>query len=293
MEIRTILKQSKKRKSWSQIAAARLFSIAALATAAGSAYAADLPSRMPPPVLPAPVPAFTWTGFYLGANAGFGVDHFAFPFAVNAPSYFEGRSGITAVGGIIGVQAGFNYQIQSDIFQLPLTNVVLGVEIDNDWSSIRGHSTVSSPLPGGAVGAASFGSKFLNFGTLRGRVGYAFGRFLPYFTAGLTYGTTNTYYTAATSDPYFSSASTTVTRTGIAPHVGVVGIGLEYGLSNNVTIKAEYLYEFINARTMVFNTSSTTSVQFLTRTMYHVGRVGLNYKFDWFSPSAPPVLAKY
>ena len=41
----------------------------------GSAYAADLAPTTSPPVYMTPVPIFTWTGFYIGANAGaaFGV----------------------------------------------------------------------------------------------------------------------------------------------------------------------------------------------------------------------------
>jgi outer membrane immunogenic protein len=58
-------------------------------------------------------------------------------------------------------------------------------------------------------------------------------------------------------------------------------------------VKAEYLYVFINARWAVFNPGDGSSIQFNTRTMYHVARVGLNYKFDWLSPLAAPIAAKY
>src|SRR6185436_15434663 len=53
-----------------------LLSIAVLAgmgagTLASAALAADLPRRVAPPVYsPPPLPAFTWTGFYIGVNAG-------------------------------------------------------------------------------------------------------------------------------------------------------------------------------------------------------------------------------
>ena len=49
---------------------ALLLSTVALATLAGSAFAADLPSRKEAPVYIAPAPAFSWTGFYIGGDIG-------------------------------------------------------------------------------------------------------------------------------------------------------------------------------------------------------------------------------
>jgi outer membrane immunogenic protein len=53
------------------------------------------------------------------------------------------------------------------------------------------------------------------------------------------------------------------------------------------------LYDFINARPVVFNQVPGSSIQFNTRTMYHIARIGLNYHFDWLSPPATPIVAKY
>ncbi|WP_051335430.1 outer membrane protein [Methylocapsa acidiphila] len=273
------------------VAVSTLAAAASLALcAAGTGHAADLPSRVSEPVFtpPPPPPAFSWTGFYAGVNVGYGIDHFAFPYIVTSGDFnatFQGRSGITASGPLGGVQVGFNYQ-------LPF-GVVLGVEVDNAWSGIRGQTTVNGVLVGGdRYGSATFGSKFLDFATARGRIGYAFDRFMVYFTGGATLGSVNTYYSAATGAPFYASGSSTSTRSGLLPHVGVVGIGGEYAVTNNITVKAEYLYDFINARNTNFSTPAG-AVNFGTRTMYHIGRVGLNYKFDWLSPSATPVVAKY
>jgi opacity protein-like surface antigen len=46
-----------------------LASVSAIALA-GTAFAADLPLRAPPPVYVPPPPVMTWTGFYVGINAG-------------------------------------------------------------------------------------------------------------------------------------------------------------------------------------------------------------------------------
>lgn len=260
-----------------------------LAAAAGSSYAADLPSKTNAPVFapPAPPPAYDWTGFYVGVNVGYGLDHFAFPYIMGSGgpgTVFQGRTGITASGPLGGVQAGFNYQFPFGL--------VLGVEVDNDWSGIRGQTTVNGATVSGGVGSATFGSKFLDFATARGRIGYALDRFMIYFTGGATVGSVNTYYSAATTAPFFASGSSTATRSGLLPHVGVIGIGAEYAIAKNLTVKAEYLYDFINARNTSYNTPAGT-VNFGTRTMYHIARVGLNYKFDWLSPAPAPIVAKY
>ena len=277
---------SRQRHSGSFIAG--LLSLGALAAADGAARAADLPSTTQAPVFEPPSPAeFSWTGFYLGVHAGGGVDHFAFPFAILVPGgdSFHGTNGITSVGPIGGLQAGFNYE-------LPFFHIVAGVEIDNSASGIRGQTTVNGTLGSGAPATALFGSKFEDFGTARLRLGYALGRFLPYLTGGFTYGTIETFYSVSTPG-FFSAGASTATRSGVLPHVGALGIGAEYAITQSFTVKVEYLYDFINARPVVFNPVAGSSIQFNTRTDYHIGRVGLNYKFDWLSPLAAPVVAKY
>jgi outer membrane immunogenic protein len=265
-----------------------LFCIA-LAAAAGPVHAADLPSKIEPPVFQPPPPAeFHWTGFYAGVHVGGGIDHFAFPYAIGVPGfwgYTQGRGGITASGPFGGIQAGYNYE-------LPFFHMVAGFEIDSSVSGIRGQTSINGTINNGLPVNATFGSKFEDFGTARVRLGYAWGRFLPYLTAGFTYATTQTYYNVATP-ALFTAGSITETRTGVFPHVGAFGIGLEYAIDAHFSVKAEYLYEFINARTVLVTPAPVSSVQFNTRTMYHVARIGLNYKFDWLSPLAGPVVAKY
>jgi outer membrane immunogenic protein len=256
---------------------AGLLLLGALSAGAWAARAADLPSKTQHPVFePPPPPEFSWTGFYLGIHAGGGLDHFAFPFDTFVPEpggFFKGTSGITVSGPIGGFQAGFNYE-------LPFFHIVAGVEIDNSASGIRGQTTVNGTLISGAPATAIFGSKFEDFGTARIRLGYAWGRFLPYLTAGFTYGTFETSYSVATPG-FFGAGSSTATRSGVFPHVGAAGGGVEYAVAPNFTVKVEYLYDFINARPVEFNPGPGSSISFGTRTMYHIARVGLNYKFDY------------
>ena len=259
------------------------------ALSAGAARGADLPSKTQATVFEPPPPAeFSWNGFYLGINAGGGLDHFAFPFDVTVPGQgglFQGTNGITASGPIGGIQAGLNYE-------LPFFHIVAGIEIDNSASGIRGETTVNGTFLSGATATATFGSKFEDFGTARLRLGYAWGRLMPYLTGGFTYGTIETFYNVVTPG-FFSAGANTETRSGVLPHVGAAGGGVEYAITPNFTVKVEYLYDFINARWVVFDPKPASSVQFNTRTMYHIARVGLNYKLDWLSPLAAPVVAKY
>jgi outer membrane immunogenic protein len=279
-------KASSRRRLGSRIVAG-FFGLLSAAAAAGAARAADLTTTAPPPVFqPPPPPEFSWTGFYIGANVGGGIDHFAFPYAIAVPSGFvEGTSGITAGGPVGGLQVGLNYE-------LPFFHIVASIELDTDVSGIRGDTTVNGILASGAPVAATIGTKFLDFGTGRLRLGYAWGRFLPYLAGGFTYGTMETFYSVSTPG-FFGTGGITETRSGVIPHVATIGCGIEYAIAPNFTVKAEYLYDFINARPVVFNLAPGSLISFNTRTAYHIARVGVNYKFDWFSPPAAPVVAKY
>ena len=125
---------------------------------AGSAYAADLPSRRaPPPAYIPPVPIFTWTGFYIGANAGgaFRTNNNLYNNALffgGAAPVFGFNNGSNNGRFIGGGQAGVNYQVGQFVF---------GVEGDGQ-ALVGGRPT----FPGGVGGGST---SFL--GTVRGRGG--------------------------------------------------------------------------------------------------------------------------
>ena len=99
---------------------------------------------------------------------------------------------------------------------------------------------------------------------------------MPYVTAGFTFATTETFYDVV-APGFAATGSSTSTRSGIFPHVGVGGIGVEYAIAPNFTVKAEYLYEFINARPVVFNPAafSSDSVQHANDVPYRPRRLEL------------------
>ncbi len=213
-----------------------LSSVAAIGlVAAGAASAADLPSRKGPVVAPVYAPVFTWTGFYVGANAGYGFGN------VNAGTFALARTvSIGDIDGFVGGgQIGYNYQIGQ---------IVLGVEADIQGADLKASN--------------GFGDRIKTeyFGTVRGRVGVAFDRFMPYITGGWAYGNVKT------SIAGIGSSDTS--------HTGgyAVGAGVEYAFTNNWTAKVEYLYVDLGEKSF-----RATGVK--VGTDFSVVRAGLNYKF--------------
>lgn len=208
---------------------------ALLASVASSALAADLPSKKGPP--PSPMvyaPAFSWTGFYVGANAGWG---FADPSKSNLPN---------ASGGMIGGQAGYNYQIGQ---------FVGGVEADLDYNSASHSHTTALGSEKLSVGAMT---------TERARAGVALDRALLFVTGGYAGVDVRGSYNGA------ASGAQTVWRNG-----GVVGAGIEYAFTNNISAKAEYLYMPFSSASYF---SGTPEAERSGLNM-NVIRAGLNYKF--------------
>ncbi|HWE78247.1 MAG TPA: outer membrane protein [Pseudolabrys sp.] len=135
----------------------------ALVTMMGAANAADLPRRRAemPVKAPAYMPAFSWTGFYVGINGGG---------AWGRSNWSASGNSFDTSGGVVGGTVGYNWQAGPTVF---------GVEGDLDWSGIKGSST---------CGGLSCETKNDWLGTFRGRVGYAFNRVMPYVTGGLAVG---------------------------------------------------------------------------------------------------------
>ncbi len=246
-----------------------------------SASAADLPDTKGPPVYtPPPPPAFSWTGFYVGGNAGYGIDHVSYPYVlVEGGTFVDDRSSLTESGPALGGQVGFNYQLSG----LPLVgdHLVVGTEVFGEWSGINGSSTFSSVL-----GPAAFGTRIESYGGIIGRVGYAFDRLLVYVDGGVPYGVTKSYYSVG---PY--SGSSTVARFQLGRQ-NVVGAGLEYALTDNWSVRLDYLYTYVAAKWVEFDPAPGVSFGYLSRTSFHSLRLGFDYRFDLFG-SPTPVVAKY
>jgi outer membrane immunogenic protein len=268
-----------------------LLASAATALLAGAASAADLPRRAAPPPVFTPVPVFTWTGAYFGINAGYAFDassNNTSSFAVPAPygngttAFFSQRNQEGFTGG---GQVGYNYQFT------PGSGVVIGIEADAqylDFGRNRNNALLSGPLAPGFYVTDPRGLSSLDFfGTVRGRLGYAFDRVLVYGTGGFAYG-------SGSSDRSFGGYATNDSfRTGYA-----VGGGIEYALptdsflnffrSSAVTLKVEGLYVNLDRNTrnqgaFVINSATNFPVAYNNigrrDDEFAVVRAGLNYKF--------------
>ena len=286
---------------------------ATLSLLASSAFAADLPTRKAP-IAPVYIPpAFTWTGFYVGLNAGGAWtsnnhnDSFL-PFGAVAVggSFFPVSGGGNNSGFIGGAQIGYNYQFT------PGAGFVLGGEADIDWADL-GHNrnngllftsftlpqfpgTVFSPS-GLAVATHSNNNQW--FGTVRLRAGYAWDRLLVYATGGLAYGsirnngngfgggliaTTAAGFTNPVSGAPGPSTAFLggVTSNGSSTKTGwTLGAGVEYAIWNNWSVKAEYLYANLGhfrSAPGFFLPGLAFAVN--NRTLdVNIFRVGVNYRF--------------
>ncbi len=162
--------------------ALRLLAATAIATAAASAAsAADLPMRATPPPVPyiAAAPLFTWTGFYVGVNAGYGWSDDDFDAVDFADDDNDG-------GFIGGAQIGYNYQIGS---------FVVGLEGDIQYADFGRDGVFNFTDEDGDILQGELESSDW-FGTVRARAGVAFDRALIYATGGFAFADDATGWTA-------------------------------------------------------------------------------------------------
>ncbi len=191
-----------------------------------AAFAADLATK---PIEPtAPLSAFSWTGFYVGAQAGYTwttsklnliqPGHNVSPWAT---------ADLDTKGALLGAYGGYNYQFGN--------NIVLGFDADADWTDAKTNSPglLVHNVPGGSYFPTDHLATDLKWtGAARIRVGYALGRFLPYVAGGVAIAKLDnlanlTYFSQQTNRNYIG---------------WTVGAGLEYMLTEHLTVRAEYRY---------------------------------------------------
>jgi outer membrane immunogenic protein len=223
-------------------------------------------------------PVYSWGGFYIGINGGYGWDTTPSGAAfctnpggvIGGTGCFGANAGTTKpTGGLFGAQAGYNFQSGSFVY---------GVETDIQWSGIKGFGSVNSSccVPALAPEGTNTASANLQwFGTLRGRFGFAaFDRGLVYATGGLIYGQESVSDLLAFPAAVTYPASATSTRAG-----WTLGGGLQFAFTQNLAAKIEGLYYDMGSQTISY-TSPTLGYTSSTSFNYKgaIIRAGLNWK---------------
>jgi len=221
----------------------------AFLTAAVPAMAADINAPPPPPPY-VPPPLFSWTGLYLGGQIGYawGTDT-----VTVIPLGFG--TDFTPNGVVGGGHIGYNLQ---------LSQFVVGVEGD-----IEGTSISRTFSPGGVIYNTSVSVQ----GSIRARLGLALDRVLVYATGGGEFAGFDTTVTAIVPD-----------QTSQSRAAWTVGGGIEYAVTPNWSIRAEYRYadfgDFTQPAPFTFGFASSVNHHETENAV----RAGFSYKFDPFGP---------
>lgn len=272
--------------------------------ASTSAIGADLP---PPP------PVFTWTGAYIGFNAGYTFRNSANISAATTNVLDAGaRAGVfgaaSAVGatGVVssgldgffsGGQIGYNWQFAE--------RYVIGLEADIQGAGVRGGGNFVTTTPSYVDPASSANSRVTvhrdleYLGTARARAGYALApNFLLYATGGLAYGGVD--LSAKVRQTLSPSALFSPTGKGdlFENRVGwTIGGGAELAFTPNLSAKFEALYYDLGRATIsgfpsqvytnVLNGAVEVADTSTVSTRYNgvILRAGINYRFDGSAPT--------
>lgn len=219
---------------------------AAMAALTAGARAADLPVYEPAPVV-APVPAYSWTGFYVGAHGGYAFgddDDNILVFDTDLDGDFDDIV-IDPVGGgdafapgfesdfddgiDVGIRAGYDWQFGS---------FLLGGVVDLSYVNVEDSTTGFSVTPA----FYTFERELEWLATARLRAGFAVDRFLVYGTGGIAYGR---------FDHSFSTNSPAVLESvGGADDDAwgyTIGAGAEMLVTQRISVGFEYLYTDLDA----------------------------------------------
>jgi outer membrane immunogenic protein len=210
-----------------------------MTVASGSAWAADMRPASAPVYTKAPMVApFSWTGFYIGGDGGYGYATSSGTSA-NAAGFFPIPYSFNVNGPIAGGFVGGNYQMGT---------LVLGAEADWQWANLGGNGAVVA-VPGGSL---TFTSTVKSYGSARGRLGFAVDHWLFFATAGWAWGTWSTSYAAAGAAAFTNSATS---------HSGwTAGAGVEYAFTNYLLGRLEYRYTDLGKVTYVDAASNSSEL---------------------------------
>lgn len=230
----------------------------ALATAAvallatSSAMAADLGTKKPSPV---PVfAAFSWTGFYVGADAGYSFGKANF----NVTGVAGAVSNPTPSGFSIGAHAGYRYQLRN--------NIVLGAE-GRIFANVE---TKNNKQLGAFANDGQVENRW--GGDARLTLGYAIDRLMPYIAGGVAFADVKGCTTLVIGGACAANTSFSDTRVG-----WTIGGGLAYAFTNNLVARIDYAYSDFGKKN--YSTPGVGGANTRIKLETHAVRAGLSYKF--------------
>ena len=238
-----------------------------LATPASAADMAARPYKAPPPVV---APIYDWSGFYIGANGGWGNSHNCWDFVTLAGTVF--RDGCRdRSGGLIGGQIGYRWQSNQFVF---------GLEAQGDWADLS--STRISLLDP----TLSTRVKTDGIGLFTGQIGWAWNAALLYVKGGAA--VTSNSFAIFDTPTGLGLVSASATRWG-----GTVGVGFEYGFAPNWSFGAEYDHLWMGTANNSFSAVDPRLVGILNNRISQdvdMFTLRINYRFGGYGA---PVAARY
>src|SRR5579862_8809417 len=230
---------------------------AILAFVPGTALAADLGTPPPAPYYKAPfvAPQFSWTGIYIGGDGGYGWGTSSGTSA-NSVGTFPVPYSYNVEGPLAGGFVGGNYQINQ---------IVIGAEADWQWANLTGNSGTIAAVGG----PYTVSSTVEDYGSLRGRLGFAVDHWLFFGTGGWAWGSWNTSYAFTGTAPFFTN--------GVNSHSGwTAGAGVEYAFTNNIIGRLEYRYTDLGSANYVDTISNSSELG--NKVTINDFRAGLSFK---------------
>ena len=244
-----------------------LLGTVALIAFAAPAAAADLAAR--PYVKAAPMIAavYDWSGFYIGANGGWGSSRKCWDAVTGAGVFIANEGCHDASGGTAGGQIGYRWQA---------ANWVFGVEAQGDWANLTGSNASQTVLI-----PATNQTKIDAIGLFTGQIGYAWNNVLWYVKGGAAV-TDNKYST------FFTATGVEYNQTSEARWGGAVGTGIEIGFAPNWSVAFEYDHLFMGTRNVTFP-ATAIAVSRADDIHQNVDMATIRINYRW----GGPVIAKY
>jgi outer membrane immunogenic protein len=250
-----------------------LLGTVALMVLAAPAAAADLAARPYTKAPPPPIAlVYDWSGFYIGANGGWGSSRKCWDFTSPAGAFIAAEGCHDATGGTAGGQIGYRWQASTWVF---------GLEAQGNWADFSGRNQSQ------IFGIFDNQSKVDAFGLFTGQVGFAANNALFYLKGGAAV-TSDRFRSFATGTNIQVSNNVDDTRWG-----GVVGAGVEYGFAPNWSAAIEYDHMFMQDKTYSFTNNGVAGpagTLFATdRIRQDVDLVTVRVNYRW----GGPVVARY